>query len=332
MISDTMLQRSLAQVSANLASRARASSAVRWILAILVTQLVACASIPETKLAETSTKAQALFDATAVAHGADAFKDLTDISVAYDGEWFDLIQKIQGVLVDPEYRKQSEERLLLKDGLTGQIHTGPKGEKFVSRFRRDADGEAKRDVTVIYDNAHPSSDVDVLHAAALVVDAYRLFLLAPLHFLDQTTQMELLTTVKLDGRLMDRLRIRTEPGLGASDRDDYVLYIDREDRLVRRIRFTIEGLASTRGAVVETDLSEYVERGGVKFPTRFFERVRKPIPRLSAHAWRMTGLDLDRGMTAEDLADGQFSGAAAKPAEPLPASSPERQAENEANR
>jgi hypothetical protein len=293
---------------------------VRWLIMVLMTQLIACASIPEASLTQTSPEAQALFDATAAAHGLDAYRELSDISVAFDGEWFDLIQRIQPILVDVGYRKSSEERLLLNDGLVGQIHTGPEGEKFVRRLRRDSDGASERSVTVTYDGNEPSDDVDVLEAAALVADAYRLFLLAPLYFIDQKTQMEVLTSVTLNGQAMDRLRIRATPGLGPADKDDYVLYIDREDRLVRRVRFTLEGLASTRGAVVETDLFDYIEREGLYFPTRYFERVRKPIPRLSAHAWRLTGIDLDRGMQVDDLSGGQFSGLAARPAEPLDAS------------
>ncbi len=291
----------------------------RWLVALLLTQLLACASIPDSSLTETCPEAQALFDASARAHGADAFASVSDISVAYDGEWFDFIQKLQPVLVDPGYRKSSEERLLLNDGLMGQIHTGPAGKKFVRRSRRDGSGVGERDVLVIYNGDQTSDETEVLQAAALVADAYRMFLLAPLYFLDQHIQMELLANVSLNGRLTDRLRITTQPGLGEAERDDYVLYVDREDRLVRRIRFTLGGMASTRGAVVETDLFDYIERQGVHFPTRFFERVRKPIPKLSAHTWRLTGIDLNRGLTPDELADGRFLGKAARPAQPLDA-------------
>ncbi len=297
-------------------------------LLLLVTFQLGCASIPEPAEKTTTASARALFDETAAAHGRKAFEKLDDISVSYTGEWYSLVQKLQGVLVDPDYRKQSEERLLLKDHRLGQIHNGPSGEKYVLRSRHDDTGdESEQDIVVRYNSAAPDTDQEVLDAAALVADAYRLFLLGPLYFIGKQTQMEVLPSTTLSGRTVDRLRIRTIPGLGVAGSDDFVLYIDRDDRLLRRVRFTLEGLASTRGAVVETDFSAFIQRGGVTFPTRFFERIRKPIPWLSAHRWQMTGLDVDRGMTAEELADGTFSGVAATPAQALSACEASAQAD-----
>jgi len=295
----------------------------RFVMLFSLFGLCACVSIPAPESDTRTARAQALFDATADAHGRAAFGSLQDIAVAYDGQWYALVQKLQGVLVDPDYRQRSEERLLIGEGVIGQVHTGPAGRKVVLRERRwrpeaasaSLDDGSSR-VKVRYDG-QPDRTGAVLDAAALVADAYRMFLLGPLHFIGSDAQMETLSAVRLDGRPVDRLRIRTRPGLGASAQDDYVLYIDRDERLTRRIRFTLEGLASTRGAIVETDLFDYMERDGLRLPTRFFERIRRPIPGLRAHRWRMTGLDLNRGMTAEEVSPQGFTGSAQRPAEAL---------------
>ena len=81
-----------------------------------------------------------------------------------------------------------------------------------------------------------------------------------------------------------------------------------------RIRFTLEGLESTKGAVVETDFSDFILLHGVMWPTSFFERVTKPIPNLKAHRWSLLGLDINRGLVAEDFTGGKFSERAAVPA------------------
>lgn len=53
------------------------------------------------------------------------------------------------------------------------------------------------------------------------------------------------------------------------------------------------------------------------WPTRFFERLRKPIPGLPVHDWRLTGLDANRGLTAQDVSGAVYSARAAEPARPL---------------
>jgi hypothetical protein len=107
------------------------------------------------------------------------------------------------------------------------------------------------------------------------------------------------------------------PGHGQSVEDRYLLFIDRQDRLLRRVRFSMEGLAATQGAVVEVDFFDHREIAGVRWPTRFFERIRKPIPRLPVHAWRLTGLDVNRGYSAADISGRNFSGLASDPARAL---------------
>jgi hypothetical protein len=46
--------------------------------------------------------------------------------------------------------------------------------------------------------------------------------------------------------------------------------------------------------------------------------VVRPFAGLPAHDFYLTGIDLNRGLTAADFAGGKFSDRAARPAAPLP--------------
>jgi hypothetical protein len=85
---------------------------------------------------------------------------------------------------------------------------------------------------------------------------------------------------------------------------------------MRRVRFTLEGFAGTKGAVAEVDTFEHARRFGVLWPMRSFERVLHPVG-LPAHDWRITGLDVNRGYSPRDLRGPEFEGAAAAPAAAL---------------
>ena len=56
---------------------------------------------------------------------------------------------------------------------------------------------------------------------------------------------------------------------------------------------------------------------GVRWPTHFIERLIKPIPNLAVHQWQLTGLDLNRGLRAEDINGDTFSTLASSPAKEL---------------
>ncbi len=252
--------------------------------------------------------AWALLEAAAQAHGAEAFARLRDVNGSYSGEWYALIRRVQPVLVDAAFRGSSEERILLADGIVGQAHQGPGGSKQVLRTREE--------VRVWYDGKR-EIDGERTAAAALVADGYRMFLLGPFFFLHGTATLERTGRGFVDGRECDLLLATRRPGHGFSAEDRYLLFIDREDRLLRRVRFTMEGLESTRGAVVEVDFFDHVSVGGVRWPSRYFERVRAPLPLLPVHAWQLTGIDLNRGWDAEEISGPAFTGRAAPPAQPL---------------
>lgn len=253
--------------------------------------------------------ARAVLQKSAEAHGLTAFRQIDDLSISYAGEWYGLVAKIQPTLIDADFRQGSQERMIFKGGpLIGQRHLGPKGSKQV--IRRSGN------VQVFYNDA-PADDRDVLAAAALVADGYRMFLTGPFYFLDGNLSLEVGDDQSVEGRLCTTLIAVRRPGHGLSAEDRYLLFIDRENHLLRRVRFSMEGLESTQGAIAEVDFFDHQEIAGVTWPTRFYERLRKPIPSLPVHDWRLTGLEVNRGLNEADISGANFSSKAAEPARPI---------------
>ncbi len=299
----------------SLATRRRLVGAA--LAAPLLPLLSACASpLPELLGTRSPPAAQARLRDSAQAHGLAAYKALRDVNVSYSGQWRPLIGRLQPVLVDGGFRVSSQERLMPAQGLVAQAHTGLSGSKQVLRrtamFGGGGGSSAggQGDVRIWF-NGEESADADARAAAALVVDGYSLFLLGPMVLADRNLVLELSGTDTVDGRVCDVLHVRLEPGLGFSVRERVALLIDRQDALVRSIRFGLEGLVSTQGAVAEVELYDHVQRHGVTWPTRFYERLLRPFPRLPVHDWTLTGLDVNRGYAAEALQGPAFSGAAA---------------------
>jgi hypothetical protein len=288
----------------------------------LLTAVSGCARpLPEMTAHSTSDAAHALLFGSATAHGVHVFAGLNDINVSYAGHWHSLIAKIQPVLVDPGFRGGSQERILNGAEHVGQAHQGPRGGKQVARLAGSGD---RGDVRVWF-NGLEATDAEQRAAAALVVDGYSLFLLGPALLAHSwlTQRSAVLeaagsSPVIQDGRstLCDVLSVSIKPGLGFSDGDQLALYIDRETRLMRRVRFTLNGLESTQGAIAEVDTLDPIERDGMIWPTRFHEQLRRPFS-LAVHDWRLTGLDVDRGVPASAVSGATFTGEATRPARPL---------------
>jgi hypothetical protein len=268
-------------------------------------------------------KAQALLLQSAQSHGWDAYRRITDINIAYDGQWRPGINRVQPEVVDANFRGSSQERLMPGLGLNSQLYQGPKGRKFVAWQRADG-APPKAGKIAIWNNGQASADPAYLSAAALVADVYGLFLLGPLYLMRQDSEQpapRVLTlqtsgTEDVDGRLCDVVQAWLTPGYGLSALDRVALCIARDDHVTLRMRFTLEGFAGTQGAVAETDTYEHQRRHGVLWPMRSFERVVHPIA-LPAHDWRITGLDINRGYDAQAIAGPEFSGAAVAPAAPI---------------
>jgi hypothetical protein len=254
---------------------------------------------------------------SARAHGWDAYRALADINVAYGGRWRPWIDRLQPEVVDAGYRGHSEERLLPAAGVVAQSYQGPRGRKQV--FWRRGDGSAARPGEVgLWFDGRPSTDARLRSAAALVAEGYGLFLLGPLWLAGRDLPMRLAGRERVDGRACDVVEAWLSPGLGQVAQDRVALCIDRDDAVTRRVRFTLEGFESTRGAVAQVDSFEHRRLFGVLWPMRQYEEVVHPL-RLPAHDWMVTGLDVNRGYGPEALAGPTFGAAAAAPAAALAA-------------
>ena len=265
---------------------------------------------------------------SARAHGLDAYRQLSDINIAYNGQWRPLINRVQPEVVDEGYRVTSEDRLMPAAGVVAQAHRGPRGSKQVLWRRGEGGGEVGGQgsgqgsgqggtaqlgrVAVWYDGV-PSTDTARLSAAAVVAECYGLFPLGPLWLAGRGLAAQRAGTERVHGRLCDVVQVWLSPGLGMVARDRVALCIDREDSITRRLRFTLEGFAGTRGAVAEVDTFEHQRHFGVLWPMRSYEEVVHPL-RIPAHDWHVTGLDVNRGYGADALAGPVFTGLAAAPA------------------
>ncbi len=282
----------------------------------LISLLAACSSMPTPQQSKTQADARTLLDQSQAAHGKAAFFAIRDLSVAYDGKWFELVTRIQPVLTDKTFRKTSEERMLFGDksgdNMIAQMHMGDAGKKMVLRDSSLPLGERAS----VWFNQQPENNRDKIAAAHLVVEAYQLFLY-PAFYVERAAHLERVGAGSVGGRECELLLAVMRPGIGNSAEDRVVLYIDKQDKLVRRVRLTLEGLDSTKGAVVDVDHDRFVEIAGVIWPTHFYEALVAPFPGLPAHDFSLRGLDVNRGMTKADFANAQFSEHAAKPAAPI---------------
>jgi hypothetical protein len=282
---------------------------LRLLTVVALVSLTACSSIPMPKNARSSEpEAIALLEQSQQAHGKAAFAAIKDISVSYTGKWSYLITRIQPAITDIAFRENSEERMLLKDTLLAQNHSASGGTKTVIR---------NKGTSSIWYNQKPHTSPEQIAASSLVIEAYQLFLY-PAFYVQRAALLERAGTSVVNGRDCDVLLAVLRPGIGNSPEDRVLLSIDRQDKLVRRVWFTLEGTETTKGAVVSVAHDSFVEVGGVKWPTHFYESIVNPFPGLPAHDFSLTGIDLNRGLTVADFADGKFSERASKPALALP--------------
>lgn len=276
------------------------------LLSVVACLLSACASprICTREIMKSDAKAASLLTESQHAHGADAFAKLRDVSVRYDGRWASIGPKFQPVLADRGFRRSSEERLLVGPRVIAQEHIGPEGKKIVVR--------TPRETTVGYNGA-PSGNDETNKAAALVADAYTMFLLGPFYFSRPGVLLSSNGESVVDKAICDEVLAVLRPGFGVAAEDRVILFIDRTTKQLRRVRMTLNGVESTRGAEVDVTFREFRKIDGVLWPTDFDERIRVPFD-LHAHHWKMVGLDTNRGLRAADLTPRGFKGRAVRPA------------------
>ncbi|MFN0126723.1 MAG: hypothetical protein ACKV19_08565 [Verrucomicrobiales bacterium] len=284
--------------------------ATHSLLAAVALLLSACASpkIGTREIPKSDPKAAALLSESQRAHGVSAFAKVRDVSVRYDGQWASIGPRFQPVLADTKFRRSSEERLLVGPRIIAQEHAGPEGKKVVVRTAGK--------VTVGY-NGTPSTDDEAKRAAALVADAYTLFLLGPFYFNRAGVTLALNGESVVDRAVCDQVLAVLRPGFGIAEEDRVILFLDRSTKQLRRVRMTLNGLESTRGAEVDVTFRDFRKIDGVLWPTDFDERIRVPLD-LHAHHWKMIGLDTNRGLRVLDLSTSGFKARAARPASALP--------------
>lgn len=164
------------------------------------------------------------------------------VEISFDGEWGRLATKIQPVLTDPDFRKSSVEIYLPKSGKVFQTHTGPSGIKTVAR----SGGK----VSVSY-NGNAFQTAETLDAAALVVDAYTLFVFGSSKLVESATCLQLLPSEAMNGEVCHLVSGALKPGLGNSPKDRFIAWISKDTGYLLRLQFTLNGLESTQGADVD---------------------------------------------------------------------------------
>ena len=299
--------------------------AYQWpALLMVVGFLAGCGSMPVPKGLSSQPEAIALLEQAQQAHGKAAFAAVKDISVSYIGTWFTAITKIQPEITDVAFRQTSEERMLMADGLIAQIHSGPSGQKMVVE---DSKNPASGALSVgnsaqyngklsIWYNQVPHTGAAQMAASHIVLHAYQLFLY-PAFYVQRASLLELAGSDVINGRPCDKLLAVLHPGIGNSPEDRVQLCIDRQDKRVRSTWLTLEGSEPSKGAVVSVVYDKFVEVGGVVWPAHFYETVVRPLAGLPAHDFSLSGIDVNRGLTRADFADGKFLGKAAEPAAAL---------------
>ncbi len=259
-----------------------------WKMFLLALALLpACSSLPvpgSAPVTADSAAARRLLDRSAVASG-DPWGILRKVEVAYAGKWSGIAAKVQPVVVDERFRRSSVEAYLPRSSRVSQVHTGPGGTKQVLR--------APGSIEVRYSGVR-NSDPDVNDAAALVADAYTVFLFGPSYLRTRANGLGIVASRTVGGEVCDGVQGILRPGLGRSGMDRFIVWIGRDSRLMRQFQFSTDGLASTRGADVEVTFSEHWKAtDGAVWPRHFVERIVRPIP-VQAHDWRMVSLKSER--------------------------------------
>ena len=224
-----------------------------------------------------------------LAHSAKASGDpwarYRQVEVSYSGEWSGIAKAVQPVLVDADFRKSSVELYEPSGARVRQVHTGPGGTKVVLR--------TPKSVKVSYGGVK-NSDSEVLASSALVADAYTAFLFGPSYLKTRASDLGVVAPRKIGDELCDGVQGKLRPGIGESDVDRFIVWIGRDSGLMKQFQFSIDGLASTKGADVEVTFSEHWKANdGTIWPRHFVEHIVRPIP-VKAHDWQMLSLKSSR--------------------------------------
>jgi len=259
---------------------------VKYAYILFSLLFVSCSTLPNPNSvdsSETDASAIAVLRKSAEVHG-DAWKNYKRVDVSFDGEWSRLATRIQPILTDPAFRKSSAETYLTGSKIVSQTHTGPDGRKTVER-RTAA-------ISVSY-NGTRTQNMDKLDAAALVADAYTVFLFGSSWIATHGANLQILPSKSIGNVSCHLVSGTVRPGFGNSPEDRFIAWIAEDSSHLLRFQFTLNGLETTQGADVDVTFSEMRKAmDGSIWPTRFIERVRRPV-NIKAHEWRTTSLTLD---------------------------------------
>lgn len=254
-----------------------------FLISILFGVLTACAQQFPRPVDDNRVSGSDIFDKTFMAHGGGNLHSLENLTVQLDGEWKYWITKIQPLVTDHRYRVRSQERLFPRTKEYIADYHGPAGSKRVHRTR---------DSIRVFYNEVESVDHDVLASTALTADAFFLFLLGPLSLIDYRDGFVHLDDIVDNNRIYHRIYLPLRPGIGFSEADELVLWVDRETFYTYRMQITLEGYKTTQGAHVDVTYLNYNLVDGFVFPQEFFERVLAPIS-IDAHYWRAESMEVN---------------------------------------
>lgn len=247
--------------------------------------LNACSSLPDPQLQAGKPTPEALtILKQSAAKAGRPWQTTQIVEVGFSGEWSKIVKALQPELVDADFRKTSREIYTPHLHRVVQTHTGPGGCKQVTRTRNT--------VEVTY-NGQPSTNEVENDAAALVADAYTMFVFGTDYLQARGSDWHLSLG-------MQRMAVNDDPcwlisgilkpGIGRSAEDRIILWISQRNYRLRRVQFTLHGLASTAGADVDVTFSDFQPGPqGTEWPRHFLETVRRPFT-TKAHEWRMTDL------------------------------------------
>jgi hypothetical protein len=253
---------------------------------LVIVLLSSCSNLPipgAISANRSSGNAEAVLRESALRHG-DPWKHHQRVQVNYEGEWTMIATQVQPILTDKGFRKSSVETYQPRIGKIRQLHSGPQGEKEVIRQRPQS--------TVTF-NGTRSTNPEVKDAAALVADAYTVFLFGSSWLIANGSDFRLLDDRSLDGENCRLVAGRLSPGLGVAKEDYFIAWIGDKSKLMKRFQFSLNGMESTRGADVDVTFSEHWKSSeGSTWPGHFLEYIQRPIL-AKAHDWRMTSLSID---------------------------------------
>ncbi len=225
------------------------------------------------------------------AHGGNPYEDLDDIAVSFAGRWGRIGPRLQPILADRDFRVASEERYLLKQGVTFQWHVGPDGEKIVYR---------EPGAIEVFYNGRRNRDPNRVSASAATADLYGLLLIGPAWITQRETTATIVGERELGDEMHTLLEVVIRPGLGLGESDSLVLWLSKETTVLHRVEGTLSGFAPLEGRRLEVTMGGHRWLAGKLWPTEFLQRVDAAV-KVAYHRWQLTGFDSGRGLNQEEL-------------------------------